>query len=234
MKTKRKIKINLSPLEKILGYSFNNLSLLEQALSHRSYAKKNYERLEFLGDSLLSMFMADAVYHKFPQANEGELSRLRSYLVKGETLAALAREFSLGEYLFLGEGELKSGGFRRSSILEDALESTIGAIYLDSDIKCCEASVLRWFSTRLDELTMAFVEKDPKTRLQEYLQERGRKLPNYNVVRETGKSHVREYEVEVDLGEKFPKYSAVASSKRVAEKLAAIAILEYLEGLKNV
>ncbi|MFT7558780.1 MAG: ribonuclease-3 [Flavobacteriales bacterium] len=225
---------NLKPLEQSLGYSFNSRSLIERALSHRSYAKDNNERLEFLGDSLLNIFMAEAVYLKFPKASEGELSRLRSYLVKGETLAELAREHAVGDFLYLGEGELKSGGFRRSSILEDAIEALIGAVYLDSDIIICKQFVLQCFESRLTTLTMAYVEKDPKTRLQEYLQSRGKPLPRYRILQETGQSHIREYEVEVDIGVSYPRFSTIAPSKRAAEKEVAQMMLSHIENEKNV
>lgn len=136
-------------LAKKLGYQFKDESMIELALTHRSHGKRNNERLEFLGDSILNFVIAEALYRRFPEAKEGQLSRLRAQLVKGETLAELAREMKLGDYLRLGSGELKSGGYRRDSILADSVEAIIGAIYLDSDMECCRPYILSWYQSRL-------------------------------------------------------------------------------------
>lgn len=212
---------NKHQLEAKLGYSFNNLSLLDTALSHRSFGAKNNERLEFLGDSLLNFIIASALFEKFPDAREGDLSRLRATLVQGKTLAQIGREFDLGEYLNLGSGELKSGGFRRASILADAVEAIIGAIYSDSDFATCKGRVLTWFAGRLENISVENTQKDPKTRLQEYLQEKKKALPKYVVVETRGESHAKEFVVECRLSWFSQVTSASSSNKRGAEKLAA-------------
>ena len=162
--------MKLQALCRTLDYTFKQRALLHQALTHRSATGLNNERLEFLGDAILSLVIAEDLYARYPRAKEGELSRLRSSLVKGETLAELAQELSLGDYLKLGPGELKSGGFRRSSILADAFEALLGAIYLDSGLEACRRVVLRLFQDKLAQLPKPAQLKDPKSRLQEYLQ----------------------------------------------------------------
>ena len=151
------------------------------ALTHRSFAGRNNERLEFLGDAILNFVAGEALFERFPQAREGQLSRLRARLVKGETLAVLARGFGLGEYLRLGSGELKSGGFRRESILADALEALIGAIYLDAGMEAAKERVTAWLTSEIESLTLVDTNKDPKTRLQEFLQSRGCELHGVSV-----------------------------------------------------
>lgn len=219
---------NSSALSHKLGYQFQDSSLLEQALSHRSVGKQNNERLEFLGDSLLNFIIAESLYQKFPDAREGDLSRLRASLVKGETLAEIAREKDLGDFLLLGEGELKSGGFRRSSILADAVEALIGAIYQESDFDRCREVVLMWFQSRLQNITLDNTDKDPKTRLQEYLQERKKQLPVYSLAAITGEAHAKEFEVTCSVSFKDEVFSARASNKRQAEKQAAAKMLQFL------
>ena len=167
--------IVINRLQRKLGYTFHHQELLQQALTHRSASSKHNERLEFLGDSILSFVIANALYHRFPRVDEGDMSRMRATLVRGNTLAEIAREFELGECLRLGPGELKSGGFRRESILADTVEALIGGVFLDSDIQNVERLILSWYQTRLDEISPGDKQKDPKTRLQEYLQ--GRHLP---------------------------------------------------------
>ena len=169
------------------------------ALTHRSFAGRNNERLEFLGDAILNFAAGEALFERFPQAREGQLSRLRARLVKGETLAVLARGFGLGEYLRLGSGELKSGGFRRESILADALASLIGAIYLDAGMETAKERVVAWLSSEIESLTLVDTNKDPKTRLQEYLQSRGCELPRYEVVDIQGEPHCRVFFVECEI-----------------------------------
>ncbi|GAM57180.1 ribonuclease III [Vibrio ishigakensis] len=185
----------LSRLEKSIGYKFENLAHLQLALTHRSANSKHNERLEFLGDSILSFVITDDLYHRFPQVNEGDMSRMRATLVRGKTLAELAREFELGDYLKLGPGELKSGGFRRESILADAVEAIIGAVYLDSDTETVRKMVLGWYKTRLEEIKPGVSQKDPKTRLQEFLQGRRKPLPSYEVTRIKGEAHNQEFTV---------------------------------------
>lgn len=217
-----------SQLSKALGYPFLDQGLLERALSHRSVGSANNERLEFLGDSLLNFIIAEALYVKFPDVREGVLSRLRASLVKGETLAEIGREFQLGEYLLLGEGELKSGGFRRASILADTVEALLGAIYLEAGMDECKQTILRWFASRLDKVSPEVTVKDAKTRLQEYMQERKKPLPCYEVVRSLGESHSPEFEVSCNIGRDFSPTKAIASNKRNAEKLAAQKMLGQL------
>jgi len=219
-------------LELALAYEFKDESLLERALSHRSVGPENNERLEFLGDSLLNLIIAEALFHKFPKAKEGDLTRLRANLVKGETLADVALEFNLGDYLLLGEGELKSGGFRRASILADAVEALIGAIYLESGMDVCRERVCAWFDSRLMMTSVEDVSKDSKTRLQEYLQKAKRPLPIYTVVETLGDSHCAEFIVECSVGNRYAKTKAKANSKRSAEKMAAQDMLNQLSGSK--
>ncbi len=204
-----------------LGYAFQNQQLLEKALTHRSCGSDNNERLEFLGDSLVNTFIAEALFQRFPDLKEGQLSRLRSSLVKGETLAELAREFNLGDCLRLGEGELKSGGFRRSSLLADALEAVIAAIYLDSDFASCRQCVLNWFSSRLENLNPEEAPKDPKTQLQELLQGKGLPLPEYSVISADGAAHQQTFTVTCRVSLLPDDVVQKGSSRRSAEKAAA-------------
>lgn len=178
-------------LSQRLGYQFKDGALLQQALTHRSFSRKNNERLEFLGDAILNCTIAQQLYNRFPKAREGQLSRLRAHLVKGETLAELGREFELGECLRLGSGELKSGGFRRDSILADAIEAIIGAISLDQSLDAAQSVIVQWFEQRLQELNLSDNIKDSKTRLQEFLQSRKAPLPQYSVREVSGEAHDR-------------------------------------------
>ncbi len=212
-----------------LGYEFRDFALAEQALTHRSFGNTHNERLEFLGDSLLNFLIAEALYQRFPTVREGDLSRMRASLVKGETLAEIAREFELGDWLNLGPGELKSGGHRRDSILADAVEALIGAIYLDGGIEACRERVLVWFEQRLGAVSPGEVNKDAKTRLQELLQARQRPLPVYHLVDTRGEAHSQQFAVEcelVSLGLRFP---GLGSSRRSAEQSAAQAAIEHLQ-----
>ena len=202
------------------------------ALTHRSFAGRNNERLEFLGDAILNFVAGEALFERFPQAREGQLSRLRARLVKGETLAVLARGFELGEYLRLGSGELKSGGFRRESILADALEALIGAIYLDAGMDVARARVLDWLTNELDGLTLVDTNKDPKTRLQEFLQSRGSELPCYEVVDIQGEPHCRTFFVQCAVDLLKEKTQGHGASRRIAEQVAAAAALVAL-GVEN-
>ena len=219
---------NLARLSRILGYTFNNQALFTQALTHRSAANKHNERLEFLGDSILSIIISDALYQQFPKATEGDLSRMRATLVRGDTLAQIAQEFKLGDYLNLGPGELKSGGFRRESILADAVEAIIGAIYLDSDLEVCRKLLLTWYHGRLSEIQPGINQKDPKTRLQEYLQGFKKPLPIYTVVDIQGEAHDQTFTVECRIGDLADAVIGVGSSRRKAEQVAAAQVLELL------
>lgn len=215
-------------LEEKLGYRFKDVGLLSLALTHRSAGALNNERLEFLGDSILNFIIAEALFERFEQAREGQLSRLRSQLVKGETLAQIAREFALGDYLNLGEGERKSGGRERDSILADSLEALIGAIYCDSDMHTCRRQVRDWYAARLAALSLHSHSKDSKTRLQEYMQKQGAPLPEYEVVAEEGEAHARLFTISCRVSMLPAAVSAQASSRREAEKLAATAVLTQL------
>lgn len=219
---------NLRPLIKTLGYEFSEETSLELALTHRSCGSKNNERLEFLGDSLLNCMIAEALFQQFPKAKEGQLSRLRARLVKGVTLAEIAREKDLGDYLRLGGGELKSGGFNRDSILADAVEAIIGAIYLDSDFATCRERVLSWYRSRLDNLSLDDTHKDAKTRLQEFLQSRRSSLPVYNLTKVEGESHEQTFYIECEAEMLKSCTSGKGSSRRIAEQKAASAALKKL------
>lgn len=214
----------------LAGYQFTREELLEQALTHRSFARKqNNERLEFLGDSVLGQIISQYIYHHFPDADEGDLSRIRASLVKKETLASVARSLDLGDHIRLGEGELKSGGFRRSSILADALEALIAAIYLDSDYERTESVVLALFADRLQQLSLhGPAQKDAKTRLQEQLQARQLQLPAYEVIHSSGKAHEKTFTVrclQQDLG---IEGRGTGSSRKKAEQQAAEQLLARL------
>jgi len=211
-----------------IGYQFEQYELLQRALSHRSIGGGNNERLEFLGDSILSYVISVELYRRFSEMDEGGLSRVRASLVKGETLAQLARNLELGDYLRLGPGELKSGGFRRSSILADAFEAILGAVFLDSDIHSVQRVILQLFSERLDNIDPTTALKDPKTRLQEFLQSRQMPLPNYEVVEITGKAHAQTFTVRCYVEGLDMSVAAEGNSRRKAEQQAATLILGKL------
>ena len=211
-----------------IGYVFNDKMLLQSALTHRSATGNNYERMEFLGDSILGFVISKELYQRFPQAEEGQLSRLRASLVKGETLAKIARTLNLGDFLFMGSGELKSGGFRRSSILADTFEAIIGAIYLDSNIQQAEKFILKFYKNKLAACDPSKAEKDPKTRLQEFLQAESASLPVYSVVNIQGEAHKQNFEVECFLKERNIREVGEGSSRRKAEQAAAQKILDTI------
>nr|WP_298416174.1 ribonuclease III [uncultured Halomonas sp.] len=212
-----------------IGYSFRDASLLELALTHRSYGGDNNERLEFLGDSIVNFVIGEALFQRFPQAREGQLSRLRARLVKGKTLAEVAREFSLGEQLRLGSGEMKSGGYRRDSILADTLEALIGAIYLDSDMQTVKVRVLSWYASRLEAINLQDTQKDPKTRLQEFLQSRQMALPRYEVISVEGEAHAQTFTIECHIDALADHTVGVGNSRRHAEQEAAGKALLQIE-----
>ncbi len=219
----------LAALSKRIGYTFNDQSLLLQALTHRSAKGLHNERLEFLGDSILGFVIAEALFHQFPKHDEGDLTRMRSSLVKGVTLAELGRNFKLGEHLILGAGELKSGGHKRDSILEDAVEAIIGAVYLDSDQQRCKTLILEWFSERLTNIKPGNGQKDPKTRLQEYLQGRKIDLPEYEVLEITGQSHNQQFTVKCITSVINTDVVAKGTSRRKAEQSAAQQVLDLIQ-----
>ena len=218
-------------LERKLDYIFNNRSLLNLALAHRSYAKKNNERLEFLGDSILNFVVAENLYARFPDALEGELSRLRASVVKGETLSKVALKLDLGPHLFLGSGEMRSGGESRNSILADALEAIIAAVYLDSDLIKASECILRWFEKELQEVSPDSLVKDPKSSLQELLQSKQLPLPIYELASTTGKEHEQVFTIEcrVALLDK-PVLGESTSRKRAEQKAAANVLAELKVG----
>jgi len=211
-----------------LGHAFRDPALLDAALTHRSASKHNYERLEFLGDAVLNFAVAVLLFREYPDADEGDLSRYRSALVSGSSLAALAAGLGLGEQLRLGGGELKSGGFRRSSILADALEALFGAVYLDGGIAAASAVIESLFAGRLGELPEARELKDPKTRLQEHLQARGLRLPVYAVDEVSGEPHEPWFVASCEVAELELRARGEGSSRRRAEQEAAQRLLQQL------
>lgn len=222
----------IDKVSKIFDYQFKDEDLLSLALTHRSIGSKNNERLEFLGDSILGMVISSELFDRFPKENEGVLTRLRSSIVKGETLSEIATELNLGDCIKLGSGELKSGGYRRASTLADVVEAIIGAIYLDSKmdfgISKVEKIILSIFRSRIDSCEPAGVLKDPKTRLQEYLQAKNLSLPEYSVVSVSGKEHLQTFKVSCSI-EGFPNHVvAKGSSRRKAEQAAAEKALDTL------
>ncbi|XBC41480.1 MAG: ribonuclease III [Buchnera aphidicola (Nurudea yanoniella)] len=211
----------IQKLQKTLGYTFSKKKLLIQALTHRSANSKHNERLEFLGDSILSFVIANALYHYFPNVNEGGMSRMRATLVRGNTLAKIAYEFNLGNYLQLGQGELKSGGFKRESILANTIEAIIGSIFLDSNLHTVEKLILKWYKNRLEKISPEDTQKDPKTRLQEYLQSRHLPLPSYLVEQVYGEAHNQLFTIYCEISGINEKSIGIGSSRRKAEQEAA-------------
>ncbi|MEE2731274.1 MAG: ribonuclease III [Pseudomonadota bacterium] len=226
---------HLTELCRTIEYQFQRPELLELALTHRSCnGSHNNERLEFLGDSILNFVIGEALFQKFPQAREGQLSRLRASLVKGVTLTKVAKQLQLGPCLQLGPGEMKSGGHRRDSILADAVEAIIGAVYLDSGMLQAKQLVSNWFQQRLDDITLEDTTKDNKTRLQELLQARKLGLPDYDIVDVSGKSHAQNFVVSCNVTELSLSAVAEGQSRRQAEQIAAGKVLAELEGDEHV
>ena len=217
-------------LQRRLGYAFNDPGLLHQALTHRSRGAHNNERLEFLGDAILDFVIAELLYQVEPDAHEGRLTRLRAHLVRRETLAAIARDLDLGESLHLGPGELKSGGRGRDSILADAFEAVIGAIYLDAGLPSCRDVLEALYRDRLAGAVREMGLKDPKTRLQELLQGQGRALPQYTVVNLEGAPHDQSFTVECRVDGIASRVAGFGSSRRKAEQDAASRALAKLDG----
>jgi len=217
-------------LEARLGHVWQDRELLVQALTHRSAGTPHYERLEFLGDGVLNCVIGTLLYERFPELPEGRLSRLRANLVNQETLHAIALQLDLGRYLHLGEGELKSGGSGRPSILADAVESLLGAIFLDAGFEAARGLVERLFAERMTAIDPAAQGKDAKTRLQEWLQGRGLALPRYHVVSIEGESHAQVFEVSCAIEALHLKANGSGVSRRRAEQVAAQALLTQLPG----
>jgi ribonuclease-3 len=211
-----------------LGYAFESEATLEAALTHRSMGGINNERLEFLGDAILNFIVAESVFQSFPEAPEGELTRLRAQIVKGDTLALVAEELELGPFLRLGIGEMKSGGAHRPSILADTLEAIIAAIYLEAGIETAKACIMRWFDSRLKALSADSLSKDPKTALQEWLQARKLPLPTYCVTQIEGIAHEQTFSVQCEVGSLVKITQGKGHSRRRAEQEAARLALEQL------
>ena len=220
---------NEARLQQALGHAFADAGLLRQALTHRSYGSPHNERLEFLGDSVLNCAAAHQLYEAFPLIPEGSLSRLRANLVRQETLADIATSLALGEHLRLGEGELKSGGFRRPSILADALESLIGAIFIDAGFEAAAAAVRRLLAPPIAVIDPQVSGKDAKTSLQEWLQGRREPLPEYRLVATEGQAHDQEFVVECRLKDERHVSQGRGKSRRAAEQEAAQAMLGWLQ-----
>jgi ribonuclease III len=212
-----------------IEHRFNDAGLLRQALTHRSAGRPHNERLEFLGDSLLNAVVAEALYSRWPSADEGVLTRLRASLVNGETLADIARGIQLGDVLHLGPGELRSGGFRRDSILSDALEAVLGAVYLDGGWAACRRVVLVLLGDRIDQVGPKGAVKDPKTLLQERLQAQQLPLPQYVMLEESGQDHAPHFRARCEVPDLDIAGEGEGGSKRVAEQAAARAVLESLD-----
>lgn len=222
------MRASLQRLVRRLDYEFTKPELLDQALTHRSAAALNNERLEYMGDALLDFVVAEALYFRFEQADEGQLSRLRAGLVKKESLADIARDLELGDYLTLGAGELRSGGHARDSILADAVEAIIAAVYLDGGIEAVKGLVLQLFDTKLAAITPNQMLKDPKTRLQEFLQARKQALPEYGVVDVTGNQHAQTFRVSCRVTALSRETIGSGVSRRKAEQQAAENMLSEL------
>lgn len=218
----------MNQLEKNLDYQFKNHELLARALHHRSVKGQSNERLEFIGDSILGFVMATELFQRYPDFREGKLSRLRAGLVREETLAALAEDLRVGEFLYLGSGERKSGGSHRASILSDALEAIIGAIYLDAGVEICREKILAWFDNKFAELA-AVSEKDSKTILQEYLQAKKLPLPKYEITATKGMAHEQVFLIKCSVDGLKIVTQGRGSSRQKAEQDAAQKFLAQVE-----
>ena len=221
----------MEKLQKNIDYHFSDAALLKQALTHRSVNKNNNERLEFLGDSILGCVISHELYHRFPLVDEGQLSRLRSSLVRGQTLAKLAKTLNLSETLVLGQGELKSGGFRRESIQADAFEAILGAIFLDSDYVTVSAVILKLYDELLSDASPDDSLKDFKTQLQELLQKKGHSLPIYELIKTKGQDHNAVFYVSCHIKEFNLSVEENAKSIKRAEQACAESILVSLSSL---
>ena len=220
--------MNAQCVARKLGHVFSDEALLKTALTHRSFGTPNNERLEFLGDGILDFVIAAALFHRFPNLPEGDLSRLRANLVRQESLHRLALELGIGEVLRLGEGELRSGGAQRPSILADALEALFGAIYLDAGFVAAQGVIEKLYAPLIDELKPGHFQKDAKTRLQEWLQGRKKPLPRYQLMETTGAAHEQRFEVACHIDSPALRTIGHGSSRRIAEQVAAEQALKEL------
>jgi ribonuclease-3 len=225
--------MSLDSLAKSLGYQFKTPALLTQALTHRSFSGINNERLEFLGDSVLNFIVAHQLYLRFPKLPEGDLSRLRAQLVKESTLSEIAFSLNIGDALKLGEGELKSAGWRRPSILADALEAIIGAVYSDGGFASAEALVLSLYQEKLANIDPKIIDKDAKSQLQEFLQGKKFDLPDYNLVSIEGEAHAQTFKIGCVIEKLNITTVGEGTSRRVAEQQAAQLALEKIITSKN-
>ena len=224
--------MSLSKLEARIGHVFADRALLEQAVTHRSHSAKHNERLEFLGDSVLNFVVAALLFERFTRIDEGDLSRVRSNLVKQAALADIAQKLELSQYLRLGEGELKSGGFRRPSILADTLEAVFGAVFLDAGFEAARGVITRQYEPILVGIDPKTLGKDAKTLLQEFLQGRKLPLPVYSVVATHGAAHDQQFEVECAVGAPFDVHvTASGGSRRAAEQAAAAIVLDTIAAM---
>ena len=221
------------PLYHSIDYHFKSDKLITQALTHRSKQTQHNERLEFLGDSILGFVIAEALYEQFPYEDEGNLSLLRISLIHGKMLTAMAKHFDLGKYMSFGVGELKSGGHKRARLLEDAFEAMIGAIYLDSNILIVTKCILYWYKDLLKNLTVAEHTKDPKSKLQEYLQATIQTHPRYKIINTEGLDHDQTFTVEVSLSVLEQTYQAKGKSRKQAEHSAAKKALKAIKAQED-
>lgn len=221
--------MSIDSLASNLGYQFKAPTLLTQALTHRSFSGNNNERLEFLGDGVLNFIIAHQLYKRFPKLAEGDLSRLRAQLVKESTLSEIAFSLNIGDTLRLGEGELKSAGWRRPSILADALEAIIGAVYSDGGFLPTETLVLKIFEEKLASIDPKMIDKDAKSQLQEYLQGKKIDLPDYNVVSIEGEAHAQTFKIECVIVKLNINTVGEGTSRRIAEQSAALLALEAIK-----
>ena len=224
----------ITNLKAQIGYQFNNAAILMQALTHRSFAANNNERLEFLGDSVLNFIVAHQLYNRFNKLPEGDLSRLRAALVKESTLSEIASSLNVGETLKLGEGELKSAGYKRPSILADALEAIVGAVYLDGGFAAAETLVLKLYAQKLANIDPKIIDKDAKSQLQEYLQGKKIELPEYGVVLIEGEAHAQTFKIECVIQKLHISTVGEGTSRRIAEQQAAQLALEIIRLRNNI
>ena len=220
-------------VSKSIGYVFEQPALLQQALSNRSAGAPHNERLEFLGDSLVNLMVAESLFSHWPKADEGALTRARANLVRESSLAAIARKLEIGDNIVLGTGEMKTGGHRRDSILADTLEAVIAAIYLDSNFETCRSTVLPWFEQQIRDIQPGKIDKDAKTRLQEWLQAKQLARPDYQLIESRGEDHARIFIVQCSTVEPELCEQAEGSSLRLAEMAAAEKLMNKLESLKQ-
>ncbi len=225
--------MQLGRLERAFGYQFDQPELLRQALTHRSHSSPHNERLEFLGDSVLNCTVATLLYMRFPNVKEGDLSRLRASLVRQETLAEIGEKLALGDVLRLGEGELKSGGFRRPSIIADALEALFGAVFLDGGFDEAQRVIGELYHARLEAIDPSKAGKDAKTSLQEYLQARHLPVPTYTLKATHGDAHAQQFSVSCIVPALQIETRGQGPSRRAAEQQAAQAVLDGLGGLEQ-